>query len=71
MLLENNVGSMIQRNKQGYLPSDLLHNLNFNEMPLHLHKYFNTQLQELHEYDFMITSSRIGGNKAKERIITN
>jgi len=53
------------------MPSDLLHNCNYDDIPNTLHKYFIHHEQEVHEADFMITTTRMGENRAKEKIVCN
>lgn len=69
VLIENKVGDLYERNKQGYLPTDLSHCMNTELIPQDLQKYFTYMSIEQAESDFMITTSRLNGNTSKEKII--
>lgn len=60
---------MNYRNKQGYLPSDLVHSLAVDDIPVNLRSHFRQVIQEQSEADFMISTTRLNGNQSKERII--
>lgn len=69
LMITNNIGDFKQRNNQGLLPFELLHELQLDELPKDLLQYYKRPLQELMEGDYLITTERIGKKKTKENLI--